>query len=210
MRWIFLNCRFFHVYFFLLHSLFHWKKREKAMSEILDSLNLNPCNEPICLLDVGCGPGLLVDQALQKGFSYLGIDTDPATIDYCRNKYANIERVTFINSTIPSQEISINSNHVVIFNMVFHHLEEKTAKEIFSHVSKAKFIIISDHFRDKTIGRWPKLLQKLDRGKFVRQYSFFRNIDGFRPLKSLIFPIKIFSFVFWVSFCISYIPEARD
>jgi SAM-dependent methyltransferase len=201
--------RYLKVYFYLLHSMVHWQEREDAISEILDRVQISTSGKPLRIIDVGCGPGLLVDIAIKKGFSYLGMDTDRDSIDYCRKKYQNKERISFTTSTIPSHEIAIQSGDIIVLNGVLHHVYDETAKELLSYLSQAEFVIIADHYLDKTVGSWPKFLQKLDRGKYVRDYSFFRSIDGYRPVQSLVFPIKIFSFIFWMYFCVAYTPEAK-
>lgn len=202
--------RYLPVYFYLLHSKFHWKERENGISKIIDRLPINISNEQMRIIDVGCGPGLLVDMAIKKGFSCLCMDTDQNVIDYCRQKYKGESRVSFITSTINSHEIVIKSSDIVVLNGVMHHLNDKTAKELLGHLSQAKFIIVADHYLDKTVGRWPNFLQKRDRGKYVRDYSFFMSLDGYRPVQSLVIPIKIFSFIFWIYFCVAYAPEAKD
>ena len=201
--------RYLQVYFYLLHSMVHWQEREDAISEIIEKLPINTRVESLRIIDVGCGPCPLVDMAIKKGFSYIGIDTDQNSIDYCCQKHHDEKRVSFTTSTIPSPEIAIRSNDIVVLNGVMHHLDDKTVKELLSHLSQARFVIIADHYLDKTVGSWPKFLQKLDRGKYVRDYSFFKSIDGYRLVQSMVFPIKIFSFIFWMYFCAAYASEAK-
>jgi SAM-dependent methyltransferase len=203
------NPRYFQVYFYLLHSTVHWQEREDVIAEMIKKMPIDAREESLRIIDFGCGPGKLVNTALRNGFTYLGIDTDPNSIDYCRQKYYKEKYVSFTTSTIPSPEITIGYNDIIILNGVMHHLDDNSAKHLVSCLSKARFIIIADHYSDNTVGRWPKFLQKLDRGKYVRDYSFFKSIEGYRSIESVIFPIKIFSFVFWIYFCSVYTSEAK-
>ncbi|MGA2782992.1 MAG: class I SAM-dependent methyltransferase [Smithella sp.] len=201
---------YLHVYFYLLHSKVHWQEREDAISEVLDRLPMNISGKPLRMLDIGCGPGLLVNTALKKGFSYLGMDTDQASIDYCREKYRDHGHASFTTSTIHSHEVIVNTGDIVILNGVMHHLDDKAAKELLGHLLHADFVIILDHYIDKTLKRWPKFLQKRDRGQYVRDYSFFKKIEGYHSVMSIVFPIKIFSLIFWMYFCMAYKPKIKS
>lgn len=201
---------YLNVYFYLIHSKVHWQEREDAISEALDRLPINMSDKPLRVLDIGCGPGLLVNTALKKGFSYLGMDTDQASIDYCREKYRDQGHAKFTTSTIHSREVIVNKGDIVILNGVMHHLDDKTAKELLGHLLNADFVIILDHYIDKTLKRWPKFLQKRDQGKYVRDYSFFKKIEGYHSVLSTVFPIKILSLICWMYFCMVYTPEIKN
>ncbi len=165
-----------------------------AISEALDSLRKNMSGKPLRVLDIGCGPGLLVNTALKKGFSYLGMDTDQASIGYCREKYRDQRCASFTTSTIHSPEVIVNKGDIVILNGVMHHLDDKTAKELLGHLLNADFVIILDHYIDKTLKRWPKFLQKRDKGKYVRDYSFFKKIEGYHSVLNYGISYKDFFF----------------
>jgi len=198
------------IYFYLLHSKVHWQEREDAISEALDRLPINISGKPLRMLDIGCGPGLLVNMALKKGFSYLGMDTDQASIDYRRRKYRDKEHASFTTSTIHSREVIVSTGDIVILNGVMHHLDDETAKELFGHLLHADFVIILDHYIDKTLEKWPTFLQKRDRGKYLRDYSFFKKIKGYRSVLNIVFPVKIFSLIFWMYFCVAYTPDTKS
>lgn len=48
------------------------------------------------VLDVGCGPGVMVNEMLQRGCSFWGVDPSPKMIDMCRNRFREGERVHFV------------------------------------------------------------------------------------------------------------------
>ncbi len=152
---------------------------------------------------------MLVNIALKKGFSYLGMDNDQASIDYAREKYRDQENASFTTSTINSREAIVNAGDIVVLNGVMHHLDDKAAKELLGYLLQADFVIILDHYTDKALEKWPTFLQKRDRGKYVRDYSFFKKIEGYHSVLSLVFPVKIFSLTFWMYFCMAYTPEIK-
>jgi SAM-dependent methyltransferase len=198
------------IYFYLLHSKFHWQEREDAISETLDRLPINMSGKPLRILDIGCGPGLLVNIALKKGFSYLGMDTDQASIDYCRRKYRGQGHASFTTSTINSGELIVSTGDIVILNGVMHHLDDEAAKELLGHLLHADFVIILDHYIDKALEKRPTFLQKRDRGKYLRDYSFFKKIKGYHSVLNIVFPVKIFSLIFWMYFCVAYTPDTKS
>ncbi|WP_432662697.1 methyltransferase domain-containing protein [Wukongibacter baidiensis] len=67
--------------------------RYSKMLSVKDSYN-----EPITLLDVGCGYGGLYEYAKEKGITlkYTGIDVSLPMIQYAQDKYKDTEDITFI------------------------------------------------------------------------------------------------------------------
>jgi ubiquinone/menaquinone biosynthesis C-methylase UbiE len=47
------------------------------------------------LLDVGCGPGIMVEDALQLGYEFWGIDAAPGMIEQCMKRYGNSRKAHF-------------------------------------------------------------------------------------------------------------------
>ena len=47
------------------------------------------------LLDVGCGPGIMVDDALQRGYEFWGIDAAPGMIERCLKRYGDSGKAHF-------------------------------------------------------------------------------------------------------------------
>src|SRR5579864_1892031 len=50
------------------------------------------------LLDLGCGPGLMVEACLERGFTYAGVDISPGMIAECRRRHAGRGSASFLIS----------------------------------------------------------------------------------------------------------------
>lgn len=188
----------------------HWREREDAIFKILDELPTDIGENFTRIVDIGCGPGLLTNSAIKNGFSYLGTDSNKTIIKYCKEKYLFPGQATFTSSPIPSIEVSIQPSDIVILNGVMHHLNNEEVNHLLHHLSSSGLIIIADHFLDQTVGAWPKFLQRRDRGKYVREFAFFKSLTGYKTVRSLVYPIKLLSFTFWMYFCIAYMPMPNN
>jgi SAM-dependent methyltransferase len=57
-------------------------------------------NAPVKLLDIGCGPGLYIEQFAALNYDCCGIDSSPASIEYARNRLG--DKARFIEGDIRS------------------------------------------------------------------------------------------------------------
>ena len=62
--------------------------RRQRLLELLDG-----CSGK--LLDVGCGPGVMAQEMLDKGFDFWGVDAAPAMIDEARQRFTDHEQAHF-------------------------------------------------------------------------------------------------------------------
>ena len=66
--------------------------RKRRVLELLSQRGVPEINR---LLDVGCGPGIMVEDALQLGYEFWGIDVAPGMIEQCRKRYGGSTRAHF-------------------------------------------------------------------------------------------------------------------
>ena len=141
------------------------------------------------ILDIGCGPGDILD--FLPTVNYLGIDLDSNYIEKAKKKYEN--RGKFICTTITDFTISEpGSFDIVIASGVLHHLNDTESIKLFEVAYNAlKFngrLITYDGCYIKHQNLISKLFLKLDRGKFVRTKNEYEKLAShhFSNVKSII------------------------
>jgi SAM-dependent methyltransferase len=196
------------VKWYLLASRVHWRPRERAIAACLASLSLS--EGPSRVVDVGCGPGLLFSVARHYGFLYLGLDTDKAMLTYC-GKRSNSPVVEYRQASASELNGILSPQDIVVLNGVVHHLNDHGFDAAIHAARICRAMIISDHLRVENEIPWlTDWLQQHDRGKFIRTYDRFDQIEDFRVVSSSRFTIRFAGLVCWTYFCNLYSPLARD
>jgi SAM-dependent methyltransferase len=157
--------------FYSLLALVHWGPREASIARAIASLNLPPNTHRI--VDVGCGPGWLAATATTAQCSYLGVD--PALRQSCDLAQGTIEP---LDATTVQERLT--KNDIVVLNGVAHYLDDQTLQGLLARAQACTAVVICDHRADPTNHRLNRLLQRLDKGHFIRPYAFFETIAGYR------------------------------
>ena len=141
------------------------------------------------ILDIGCGPGDILD-FLPK-VNYQGIDLDNNYIEKAKKKYRN--RGTFTCTGIAEFTLSEpESFDIVIASGVLHHLNDKESIKLFEIAYNALKpngrLITYDGCYIKNQNLISKMFLKLDRGKFVRTKNEYEKLANsyFSNVKSII------------------------
>ena len=191
---------------YLLAAKVHWPARERALLRRLQELNNTKSRYRI--VDVGCGPGLLLPGLKGLNFDYLGVDTDPDIIQYCKENFENGSSVRFSDEELSTIPGALSKSDIVVLNGVVHHLNDEQLKELYEKLHRVRHLVILDHYRPlpQITFRYlvPFILQNLDRGKYVRLYNRFEVIPGFTRESSEVFPISFMGFRLWDYFCHYY------
>ena len=131
------------------------------------------------ILDLGCGPGRLID-SLPKGIQYTGIDLSTDYIEDAKLRYGN--KYNFICNNI----LGVNFSNLGFFNIViasgfFHHIDNKTINQLLMNLkhctnNQSKLVSIDPCFVDNQ--NWiSKLLVSNDRGNYVRNKTdYVKNL----------------------------------
>jgi 2-polyprenyl-3-methyl-5-hydroxy-6-metoxy-1,4-benzoquinol methylase len=114
------------------------------------------------ILDVGCGPGLLI-QKLGESFSgdIVGLDISPKMIELAKKKCKGLKNVSFENTEIENAKLKLQFDAIVCMNS-FHHYENHA--DVLSNLSKLVkkdgVIILLDPHRDNPLRRlWTYMLR---------------------------------------------------
>jgi SAM-dependent methyltransferase len=182
------------VLLYLLSSRAHWAPRAKTIVGQLDLL----CAEIRVrrVIDIGCGPGLLVTEVTRRGLTYFGCDIHKSSIIYCRTNWRD-SKVTFSEGSVYMVGWRPEKTDVVVVNGVIHHLEETELRRLVQWCSSAAAMIVADHlFEPGVTGRLVQLAQRLDRGKFVRPRTAIADVLGTASAYEG-YPITLFGIHLW-------------
>jgi len=140
---------------------------------ITKDVNINP-NQKI--LDIGCGPGYIID--FLPEVNYTGFDIDPNYIETAKKTYPD---KSFTCSSIETFHIEDpHTFDVVICAGVLHHLNDEEASTLFKLAKQALKpegrLLTFDGCYVKNQNPVAKKLLDLDRGKYVRTKSEYLRI----------------------------------
>ncbi len=131
------------------------------------------------VLDLGCGPGTLLE--VLDGVVYTGVDQEQRLIDHARRRFG--ERGRFIATDATGCRPENNERYdFVLAHGLLHHLDDNGARELFALAKSLlkedrPFITIDPCYTEDqpVIAR---LLNKYDRGKFVRDEGAYLELAG--------------------------------
>lgn len=133
------------------------------------------------ILDIGCGPGSLLQVLPASIGEYFGLDINPAYIRRARAQWADRPDVTFACADITSAEAPRREHYDIAAAVaVIHHLDDTGARRVFSLAQEALVpggrlvtwdcVYVEDQNR---LARW--LISK-DRGRAVRTAAGYQNL----------------------------------
>lgn len=132
------------------------------------------------VVDIGCGDGYLRD-FINKNITYIGIDNDPFMISLCKKKYKdNFYCWEFNDKKLFNliSELHKNRKKILLTLIgIVHHLPDSEI-EIFVnylHDKNVKVITI-DPLVCKNSSILSRILFKLDKGKYIRDFEGYQNI----------------------------------
>jgi ubiquinone/menaquinone biosynthesis C-methylase UbiE len=94
-----------------------FRVRKQRLLELLDG-------ERGRVLDIGCGPGVLVPEMLSRGFEFWGVDAAPNMIEECCKSFGDRARAHFSVGNATGLEFSPESFDVVISAGVIDHIRD--------------------------------------------------------------------------------------
>lgn len=197
--------------FYLALAALHWPQRRKVIEEAFKRvLRATDPARRLRVVDLGCGPGKVGLVANRLGLEYVGVDSDPKWIDYCR-LFRQQPDATFICSDASGGCITVGADDIVIMNGLIHHISDEEVQRVLGRLVNAHALIIEDHLRDyeSRTRRLPRFMQSLDRGRYVRPAGFFRSLPGFVLESAAHYPIRLAGITVWELFTNVYHSDRR-
>jgi SAM-dependent methyltransferase len=129
------------------------------------------------VLDIGCGPGYILDYLPEIDF--VGFDTDPGYIEYASRKYAG--RGKFHCDVFSEKHVEeLGEFDVVLLFGILHHVDDAVAKNLMRLLARCsrptgRVVTIDPCFvPDQTFIQ--RFIAKADRGKFVRTEAAYDRL----------------------------------
>ncbi|NBU97539.1 MAG: methyltransferase domain-containing protein [Spirochaetia bacterium] len=137
--------------------------REKILSYLPDKLNT--------ILDLGCGPGVLLSDMAPRATKVIGVDTSHKMIEEARITHQKNKKISFLEARLEELPIKNNSADAVVASMVLHHVSNPPlVLQEASRILKEKGILclvdlkkhnqeyMRDNYADLWLGFQPELL----------------------------------------------------
>lgn len=126
------------------------------------------------ILDVGCGPGYVVEYFPES--DYVGLDTDRDYIEYANHKY-NHKGKFFCQELDDASAKDLKPFDLIIMNGLIHHLNDTKVVELFQRTKAilkpgGKVVTLDGCYVKGQSGIAKKLLD-YDRGKYVREQGAY-------------------------------------
>jgi 2-polyprenyl-6-hydroxyphenyl methylase/3-demethylubiquinone-9 3-methyltransferase len=106
----------------------HLQSRMALVLETIDALVHVPAGEPPRVLDVGCGTGFLLERLAERGFSGVGIDLSPESVEHALRRLAEIGAAGRLTAEVGSAyEPPAGPFDLIALTDVLEHLEDPRA-----------------------------------------------------------------------------------
>jgi SAM-dependent methyltransferase len=105
----------------------------KRLDIVLDSLQNYDCAR---ILDVGCGPGMMAEYSIKRGFEFFGIDISKKMIDECISKFGHANSVHFSVGKLQSLEFKNSFFDVVLCMGALEYVNEDEIENAISEMMR--------------------------------------------------------------------------
>ena len=164
-------------------------------------------NKTITIVDLGCGNGDVLRDVSKFGrknnysFKLIGIDANPAAIDYARELSKEYSELSFKTIDILSEDFKKQSYDVVLCTLFLHHLKnEELISFLKTTTDKAKIgVVVNDLHRHKLAYYLFKLIGFFIKNKMVRQDGLTSVLRAFKreDLENIAKEIKVHFSIEW-------------
>jgi 2-polyprenyl-3-methyl-5-hydroxy-6-metoxy-1,4-benzoquinol methylase len=164
-------------------------------------------NKTITIVDLGCGNGDVLRDVSKFGrknnysFKLIGIDANPAAIDYAKELSKEYSELSFKTIDILSEDFKKQSYDVVLCTLFLHHLKNE---ELISFLKKTTEnatigLVVNDLHRHKLAYYLFKLIGFFIKNKMVRQDGLTSILRAFKrkDLENIAKEIKVHFSIEW-------------
>jgi hypothetical protein len=184
-----INGRILHDTLDTLANINKWLGGNKVTLNGLKKVIKNhPKNEPLTIIDLGCGGGDILRKVANYGkkegyiFNLVGIDANKDAMVYARQLSKNYPEISFIDCDIFSDEFESLQYDVVLTTLFLHHFKEEEIINILSTTKKkAKFgIVVNDLHRNPLAYYLFKLICLTIKNKMIIEDGLTSILRGFK------------------------------
>jgi 2-polyprenyl-3-methyl-5-hydroxy-6-metoxy-1,4-benzoquinol methylase len=159
-----------------------------TLNGIKKVLNGHPKQEPITILDLGCGGGdILRDVAeygKQKGYSFkiIGVDANKSTLGYAKELSQSFPDISFLHCDIFSEEFKRIEYDLVLTSLFLHHFDDQQLEKMIKGIlEKASIgIVVNDLHRHAMAYFLFRLLCLFTTNDMVREDGLISILKGFK------------------------------
>jgi 2-polyprenyl-3-methyl-5-hydroxy-6-metoxy-1,4-benzoquinol methylase len=158
-----------------------------------------PREQPITIVDLGCGGGdLLRDVArfgVQNGYSFrvIGVDANEETVKYARELSREYPEISFMHCNIYSDEFQLIEYDIVLTSLFLHHFNDQELEELLSSVLPKVTIgiLVNDLHRHPIAYYLFRLLCLLISNKMVKEDGLTSILKGFKRQEMEMISLKL-------------------
>ena len=164
-------------------------------------------NKTITIVDLGCGNGDVLRDVSKFGrknnysFKLIGIDANPAAIDYAKELSKEYSELSFKTIDILSEDFKKQSYDVVLCTLFLHHFKnEELISFLKTTTDKATIgVVVNDLHRHKLAYYLFKLIGFFIKNKMVRQDGLTSVLRAFKrkDLENIAKEIKVHFSIEW-------------
>ena len=151
-------------------------------------MNGYPKEQPITILDLGCGGGdILRDVAQfghQKGYSFkiIGVDANENTLSYARELSQSFPDIEYLHCDIFSDEFARLEYDLVLISLFLHHFEDDKLENLLKGIlDKASMgIVVNDLHRHPMAYFLFKLITMFTTNEMARDDGLISILKGFK------------------------------
>ena len=164
-------------------------------------------NKTITIVDLGCGNGDVLRDVSKFGrknnysFKLIGIDANPAAIDYARELSKEYSELSFKTIDVLSEDFKKQSYNIVLCTLFLHHLKNE---ELISFLKKTTEnatigVVVNDLHRHKLAYYLFKLIGFFIKNKMVRQDGLTSVLRAFKrkDIENIAKEIKVHFSIEW-------------
>lgn len=179
------------------HPLVYWASQAPfAKGKLVPFLRNAKLEEATKVLDLGCGPG--TNAALFASSRYVGVDSNPAYIEFARNRYPG----EFVVADALTYSSGNREFDLILLNSFLHHMDDTGVRRLFSGVDALLqddgFVHLIDMVLPERLSL-ARTLAKLDRGDYPRAVEHWHQLfaEYFEVVHFEPFALRLGGLTFW-------------
>ncbi len=145
-------------------------------------------NEPIIIIDLGCGNGDMLREVANYGkkegynFKLIGIDGNEYTVNYAKKLSQNYDEISYLQQDVFSNEFKNISYDIVLSTLFLHHFAENEIVGLLSLVLKKASlgVIVNDLHRHPMAYYLFKLVCLTIQNPMVKEDGLISILRGFK------------------------------